>query len=51
MTTSPFATLVLLISNLNGTRPSKLALGWNTGFSALALATLSVVFFILTGGQ
>lgn len=51
MTTSPFATVVLMISNLSDTRPLKLSVGWNAAFSALALLTLSMVFFILTGGQ
>ena len=51
MTTSPFATVVLMVSNLSGARPLKLSVGWNTSFSALALVTLSMVFFILTGGR
>jgi hypothetical protein len=51
MTTSPFATVVLMVSNLSGARPLRLSIGWNTSFSALALVTLSMVFFILTGGR
>lgn len=50
MTTSPFATVVLMVSNLSEARPLQLSIGWNTSFSALALVTLSMVFFILTGG-
>lgn len=51
MTTSPFATVVLMMSNLNGKPPLQLALGWNARFSLVAMGTLCVIFFILTGGQ
>jgi len=51
MTTSPFATVVLMMSNLNGMRPMQLTIGWNLLFSVLAFTALSVIFFIMTGGQ
>ncbi len=50
MTTSPFATVVLMMSSMNGKRPLQLTLGWNFTFSALATLCLCVIFYILTGG-
>ncbi len=51
MTTSPFATVVLMMSNLNGMRPIQLTVGWNFLFSILAFIALSMIFFVITGGQ
>ena len=51
MTTSPFATVVLMMSSMNGKRPLQLTLGWNFTFSMLATLCLCVIFFILTGGH
>ena len=51
MTTSPFATVVLMVSSLNGKRPLQLTLGWNLTFSMLATLCLCVIFFTLTGGR
>ncbi len=51
MTTSPFATVVLMMSSMNGKRPLQLTLGWNFTFSALATLCLCVIFFVLTGGR
>jgi len=50
MTTSPFATVVLMMSSMNGKRPLQLTLGWNFTFSVLATLCLCIIFFILTGG-
>ena len=51
MTTSPFATVVLMVSSLNGKRPLQLTLGWNTLFSIMVTLCLCVIFFTLTGGR
>ena len=51
MTTSPFATVVLMMSSMNGKRPLQLTLGWNFTFSALATLCLCMIFFVLTGGR
>ena len=51
MTTSPFATVVLMVSSLNGKRPLQLTLGWNSVFSIMATLCLCVIFFMLTGGR
>jgi hypothetical protein len=51
MTTSPFATVVLMVSSLNGKSPLQLTLGWNSVFSIMATLCLCVIFFMLTGGR
>ncbi len=51
MTTSPFATVVLMVSSLNGKRPLQLTMGWNFTFSMMATLCLCVIFFMLTGGR
>ena len=51
MTTSPFATVVLMVSSLNGRRPLQLTLGWNFAFTMMATLCLCMIFFILTGGR
>ena len=51
MTTSPFATVVLMVSSLNGKRPLQLTLGWNTLFSIMVTLCLCGIFFTLTGGR
>lgn len=51
MTTSPFATVVLMMSSLNGKSPLQLTLGWNSVFSIMATLCLCVIFFMLTGGR
>ncbi|MEC7191493.1 MAG: hypothetical protein VXW18_10355, partial [Pseudomonadota bacterium] len=51
MTTSPFATVVLMVSSLNGKSPLQLTLGWNSVFSIMATLCLCVIFFTLTGGR
>lgn len=50
MTTSPFATVVLMISRLNNISPLLLTLRWSGMFSVLALCLLSAMFFVITGG-
>ena len=50
MTTSPFATVVLMISRLNNISPLLLTLLWSGIFSALALCLISAMFFVITGG-
>ena len=50
MTTSPFATVVLMISRLNNISPLLLTLRWSGIFSALALCLISAMFFVITGG-
>ena len=51
MTSSPFATVVLLISKLNNYSTIKLTLIWNWLFSLLAIFVLCVIFFFLTDGK
>ena len=51
MTTSPFATVVLMVSSLNGKRPLQLSLSWNFAFTMMATICLCLIFFILTGGR
>jgi hypothetical protein len=50
MTTSPFATVVLMISRLNNISPLHLTLRWSGVFSVLALCLISAMFFVITGG-
>ena len=51
MTTSPFATVVLMVSSLNGKRPLQLTIGWNLTFTIMATLCLCIIFFMLTGGR
>ena len=51
MTSSPFATVVLMISKLNKYSTIKLTLIWNSLFSIFAIAVLYVIFYFLTNGQ
>jgi len=51
MTTSPFATVVLMVSSLNGKRPLQLTLGWNFTFTMMVTLCLCMIFFMLTEGQ
>lgn len=51
MTTSPFATVVLMMSSMNGKHPLQLTVGWNWMFSVLATLCLCVIFFVLTQGR
>ena len=51
MTSSPFATVVLMISKLNKYSTIKLTFIWNSLFSILAIAVLYVIFYFLTNGQ
>lgn len=48
MTTSPFATILLLINRMGNIPMPKLSYGWNGRFSALAVLGLTIVFFALS---
>jgi hypothetical protein len=48
MTASPFATVVLLTQQVSGIPARRLVWGWNLGFSALSVAVMVPVFWLLT---
>ena len=50
MTTSPFATVVLLLSRQNDVPGVRLTLGWNGAFTAAAAVVLAGFFYGVTGG-
>ncbi len=50
MTTSPFSTVVLMISRLNELRPLTLTIRWNGLFSLLCIIAVCAMFYTLTGG-
>lgn len=50
MTMSPFATVVLLMSRLNGIGATDLTLRWNWLFNIITIIAMSIMFMALTGG-
>ncbi|MEM8761825.1 MAG: hypothetical protein AAGE83_16130, partial [Pseudomonadota bacterium] len=50
MTTSPFATVVLMIEQSTGHRGRAMTWFWNWRFSLLATLFLAAVYWVLTGG-
>ena len=50
MTSSPFATVVLLTARTTGHGGRELTWGWNLPFSALSLVLITGVFWVLSGG-
>ncbi len=50
MTMSPFATVVLLMSRLNGIGATDLTLRWNWLFNIITIIAMSFMFMALTGG-
>lgn len=51
MTSSPFATVVLLTARETGHSGRELSWYWNLHFSILTAILIAAIFFILTGGQ
>jgi hypothetical protein len=51
MTCSPFASAVLLLTRMTGHSGTRLTWHWNGAFSAFALMTLAVAFWLLTAGR
>lgn len=51
MTCSPFASVVLLLSRMTDHPGTRLTWRWNGAFTALAVLTLAVAFWLLAGGR
>jgi hypothetical protein len=51
MTCAPFASIVLLMTRMTGHPGTRLTWAWNSGFTALAVITLTAAFSLLTGGR
>jgi len=50
MTCSPFASVVLLLTRMTGHPGTRLTWVWNGAFTALAVLTLAIALWLLTGG-
>ena len=50
MTTSPFATVVLLLARQNEVPAARLTMGWNAAFTAASVVLMAAFFFVMTGG-
>lgn len=51
MNTAPFASVVLLTSQVTGIPATTLTWRWNLRFSFAAAVALTLIFFVLTGGR
>ena len=51
MTCAPFASVVILLTRITGHPGTRLTWSWNSGFTALSVAALTLAFWLLTGGR